>query len=155
VGTVAGPAEGVETVIEVAQDPAFGAVLSFGLAGLATELLGDRTCRLVPLTDLDAWELVRELRGAPLLFGYRGRPPVDVVSLEELLLRVSLLADDLGEVESLRLEPVVVTPGGARVVDARARIAPVPGQAERGVRRLRAPRAGARPTAAGDPGGAR
>ena len=77
---------------------------------MATDLLGDRAFRTLPLTDLDAAELVRAPRAWPLLDGYRGSEPVDVAALEDLLLRVARLADDLPEVLRLRLEPVIVGP---------------------------------------------
>ena len=103
-------APGVATVVEVVDDPSFGALVSFGLGGVATDLLGDRAYRTLPLTDLDAAELVRAPRAWPLLDGYRGSEPVDVAALEDLLLRVARLADDLPEVLRLRLEPVIVGP---------------------------------------------
>ncbi|MFD9648922.1 acetate--CoA ligase family protein, partial [Streptomyces sp. NPDC059082] len=84
---------GVDTVVRAAIDPAVGAVLSFGLSGAASELLGDTAHRLVPATDRDAAELIRSLRTAPLLFGWRGSAPVDTPALEELLLRVSRLVE--------------------------------------------------------------
>ena len=71
-------APGVATVVEVVDDPSFGALVSFGLGGVATDLLGDRAYRTLPLTDLDAAELVRAPRAWPLLDGYRGSEPVDV-----------------------------------------------------------------------------
>ena len=103
-------APGVATVVEIVDDPSFGALVSFGLGGVATDLLGDRAYRTLPLTDLDAAELVRAPRAWPLLDGYRGSEPVDVAALEDLLLRVARLADDLPEVLRLRLEPVIVGP---------------------------------------------
>ncbi|UOY02019.1 bifunctional acetate--CoA ligase family protein/GNAT family N-acetyltransferase [Blastococcus sp. PRF04-17] len=106
-------APGVATVVEIVDDPSFGALVSFGLGGVATDLLGDRAYRTLPLTDLDAAELVRAPRAFPLLDGYRGSEPVDVPALEDLLLRVARLADDLPEVLQLRLEPVIVGPANA------------------------------------------
>jgi acyl-CoA synthetase (NDP forming) len=103
-------APGVATVVEILDDPSFGALVSFGLGGVATDLLGDRAYRTLPLTDLDAAELVRAPRAWPLLDGYRGAEPADVAALEELLLRVARLADDLPEVLSLTLDPVLVGP---------------------------------------------
>ncbi|MPQ96726.1 GNAT family N-acetyltransferase [Modestobacter sp. I12A-02628] len=103
-------APGVATVVEVLDDPSFGALVSFGVGGVATDLLGDRAYRTLPLTDSDAAELVREPRAWPLLDGYRGTEPVDVPALEDLLLRVARLADDLPEVLGLSLEPVIVGP---------------------------------------------
>ncbi|MFD9795419.1 GNAT family N-acetyltransferase [Streptomyces sp. NPDC059070] len=127
---------GVDTVVRAAIDPAVGAVLSFGLAGAASELLGDTGHRLVPATDRDAAELVRSIRTAPLLFGWRGSAPVDTAALEELLLRVSRLVDDHPEVVSVVLEPVVVAPHGLSVLGASVRLAPPPARTDLGPRRL-------------------
>ncbi|MEV4331132.1 GNAT family N-acetyltransferase [Streptomyces sp. NPDC049597] len=127
---------GVDTVVRAAIDPAAGAVLSFGLAGPPSELLGDTAHRLVPATDRDAAELVRSIRTAPLLFGWRGAAPVDTAALEELLLRVSRLVDDHPEVVSIGLEPVVVAPQGLSVLDASVRLAPPPPRTDLGPRRL-------------------
>jgi acyl-CoA synthetase (NDP forming) len=115
---------GVDTVVRAAIDPAVGAVLSFGLAGAASELLGDTAHRLVPATDRDAAGLIRSIRTAPLLFGWRGSAPVDTAALEELLLRVSRLVDDHPEVVGVALEPVVVAPDGLSVLGATVRLAP-------------------------------
>ncbi|WP_434597596.1 GNAT family N-acetyltransferase [Streptomyces sp. A5-4] len=127
---------GVDTVVRAAIDPAAGAVLSFGLAGAASELLGDTAHRLVPATDRDAAELIRSIRTAPLLFGWRGSAPVDTAALEELLLRVSLLVDDHPEVIGIALEPVVVAPHGLSVLGASVRLAPPPARDDLGPRRL-------------------
>ncbi|GAA0576520.1 GNAT family N-acetyltransferase [Streptomyces crystallinus] len=127
---------GVDTVVRAAIDPAVGAVLSFGLAGAASELLGDTGHRLVPATDRDAAELVRSIRTAPLLFGWRGSAPVDTAALEELLLRVSRLVDDHPEVVAVSLEPVVVAQQGLSVLGAGLRLAPPPPRSDLGPRRL-------------------
>jgi acyl-CoA synthetase (NDP forming) len=117
-------------------DPAVGAILSFGLSGAASELLGDLAHRLVPATDRDVAALVREIKAAPLLFGWRGAEPVDTDALEELLLRVSQLVDDLPEVAALSLEPVVVAPRGLAVLGASVRLAPLPARTDLGPRAL-------------------
>ncbi|WP_030277379.1 GNAT family N-acetyltransferase [Streptomyces sp. NRRL B-24484] len=127
---------GVDTVIGAAVDPAVGAILSFGLAGAPAELLGDLAHRLVPATDRDVAALIREVRAAPLLFGWRGADPVDTGALEELLLRVSRLVDDLPEVASVDLEPVVVAPQGLAVLGAVVRIAPLPVRTDLGPRAM-------------------
>ncbi|MEV6315503.1 GNAT family N-acetyltransferase [Streptomyces sp. NPDC051776] len=127
---------GVDTVVRAAIDPAAGAVLSFGLAGAPSELLGDTAHRLIPVTDRDAAELIRSIRTAPLLFGWRGSQPVDTGALEELLLRVSRLVDDHPEVVHVELEPVVVAPQGLTVLGASVRLAPSPAPADPGPRRL-------------------
>jgi acyl-CoA synthetase (NDP forming) len=139
-------APGVACVVEVVDDPSFGALVSFGLGGVATDLLGDRAFRTLPLTDLDAAELVREPRAWPLLDGYRGSEPADVAALEDLLLRVARLADDLPEVLGLSLEPVLVGPanpwhGGRSLVVAggSATVGPPTGRIDPGPRRMRSP----------------
>jgi acyl-CoA synthetase (NDP forming)/GNAT superfamily N-acetyltransferase len=139
-------APGVACVVEIVDDPSFGGLVSFGLGGVATDLLGDRAFRTLPLTDLDAAELVREPRAWPLLDGYRGSEPADVAALEELLLRVARLADDLPEVLSLSLEPVIVGPpnpwhGGRSLVVAggAATVGPPTGRVDPGPRRMRSP----------------
>ncbi|MGW1249284.1 bifunctional acetate--CoA ligase family protein/GNAT family N-acetyltransferase [Streptomyces sp. NPDC002535] len=127
---------GVDTVVRSAIDPAVGAVLSFGLAGAASELLGDTAHRLVPATDRDVADLVRSLRTAPLLFGWRGSAPVDTPALEEVLLRVSRLVDDHPEVVAVSLEPVVVAARGLSVLGATVRLAPPPPRTDLGPRSL-------------------
>jgi len=117
-------AGGVETLIGVVQEPVFGPLVVFGLGGVATDVLGDHAARLAPLTDVDAEEMIRGVRAAPLLFGHRGAPAVDIAALADLLLRVSRLADDLPEVAELDLNPVIARPDGAHAVDVRIRLAP-------------------------------
>jgi acyl-CoA synthetase (NDP forming) len=117
-------ADGVETLIGVVQEPVFGPLVVFGLGGVATDVLGDHSARLAPLTDVDAKEMIRGVRAAPLLFGLRAWPAVDTAALADLLLRVSRLADDLPEMAELDLNPVIARPDGAHAVDTRIRIAP-------------------------------
>ncbi|MER6277739.1 GNAT family N-acetyltransferase [Streptomyces sp900105245] len=127
---------GVDTVVRAVIDPAAGAVLSFGLAGAASQLLEDTAHRLVPVTDREATSLVRSIRTAPLLFGWRGSTPVDTPALEELLLRVSRLVDDHPEVVAVTLEPVVVAPHGVSVLGATVRLAPPPARDDLGPRTM-------------------
>jgi acyl-CoA synthetase (NDP forming) len=117
-------AGGVETMIGVTDDPTFGPLIAFGLGGIHIEVLGDVRFRVAPLTDRDVDELLHEIRGFPLLEGYRGHPPADLESLRELLLRVSRLAVEVPEIVELDLNPVMaMSPGhGCRVVDARIRV---------------------------------
>jgi acyl-CoA synthetase (NDP forming) len=130
---------GVDTTVSATVDPAIGAILSFGLAGAASELLGDVAHRLIPATDRAAAGLVREIKAAPLLFGWRGAEPVDTDALEELLLRVSRLVDDIPEVASVELEPVVVAPRGLAVLGASVRLAHLPARTDLGPRALGRP----------------
>lgn len=114
------PQPAVPTVAGVMDDPAFGAVVSFGLGEITARLLRDEAYRLAPLTREDAVALVRSPRAAPLLLGEYGYPPVAVEALEDLLIRLGRLADDLPEVARLTLDPVLVGESGAIVLGARA-----------------------------------
>ncbi|WP_326720230.1 GNAT family N-acetyltransferase [Streptomyces sp. NBC_00243] len=127
---------GVDTVVRAVIDPAAGAVLSFGLAGAASELLGDTAHRLIPVTDRDASSLVRSIRTAPLLFGWRGSDPVDTAALEELMLRLSRLVDDHPEVVAVALEPVVVATHGLSALGATVRLDRAPVRDDLGPRTL-------------------
>ncbi|WP_460347380.1 acetate--CoA ligase family protein [Actinoallomurus acanthiterrae] len=115
---------GVEVLCGIVQEPVFGPLVVFGLGGVATEVLGDRSARLTPLTDVDAAELIRSVRSAPLLLGYRGAPAVDTASLEETLLRLSRLADDHPQIAEVDLNPIIARPDGVVAVDARVRVLP-------------------------------
>jgi len=116
--------DGVEVIVGVTQDPLFGPLIAFGLGGVHVEVLGDVRFRVTPLTDRDAGEMVREIRGYRLLQGFRGHPPADVTAIEEVLLRLSLLVEDVPEISELDLNPVfALSPGqGCRIVDARIRV---------------------------------
>src|SRR5690606_39467401 len=85
---------GVDTIVRAVIDPAAGAALSFGIAGPPSQLLGDMAHRLIPVTDREAGPLVRAIRTAPLLLGWRGAAPGDTPSLEELRPGPSRLLDD-------------------------------------------------------------
>ena len=128
---------GVEVIAGVLSDPLFGPVVMFGSGGVAVELFGDRVFRILPMTDVDAHEMVRATRGAPLLTGYRGAPPCDVPALEEVLLRVAQLADQVPQLAEMDLNPIIATPKGCVAVDARMRLVPWHQHAETEVRRLR------------------
>jgi acyl-CoA synthetase (NDP forming) len=115
---------GVETIVGALQDPAFGPLIVFGLGGLAVEALDDHVTRLAPLSEDDARDMLSGLRGSALLRGYRGQGAVDLDALAAILHRVSRLVEDMPEVVELDCNPVMATPTGAVVVDARIRVAP-------------------------------
>ncbi len=114
--------EGAELLVGVVQDRQFGPLLAVGAGGTSTELLGDVTVRLTPLTAPDAHEMLRALRCYPLLEGYRGAPRADVAALEQLLLRVSALVEAHPEIAEMDLNPVLALPEGPLAVDARVRV---------------------------------
>jgi acyl-CoA synthetase (NDP forming)/GNAT superfamily N-acetyltransferase len=128
---------GVATSVQVLQHESFGPVVRFSIGGPAAELVGDHAARILPLTDVDAADLVRSPRSSPLLFGWRGAAPVDVAALEDLLLRLSALVEDLPLVAEAVLDPVVVSYTGAVVAEARIRVAPYTPRPELALRRLR------------------
>ena len=101
----------METIVGVVHHPLFGALVMFGMGGIATELMGDTSFRILPVTDLDAADLVRSLRASPLLFGYRGTPPADVATLEDVLQRVARLAGAVPALVELDINPLIVSPG--------------------------------------------
>ncbi|MPZ61495.1 MAG: GNAT family N-acetyltransferase [Propionibacteriales bacterium] len=118
---------GVPLALGSMEDPLFGPIVSFGVAGAPTELLGDRAYRIPPLTDVDAAAMVREVRAAPLLFGYRGSEPVDVDAVEDVVQRLGRLKHDLPEVAALDLGLLLAGPQGCTVLAATGRVAPVRG----------------------------
>ena len=113
--------EGTEAIVGMVHDASFGPLVMFGLGGVQVELLKDVAFRVQPLSDHDARDLVRGVRGFPLLAGYRGASPRDVPALQELLLRVSQLAGEHEDIAEMDLNPVkVLSPRrGCLVVDAR------------------------------------
>jgi acetyl coenzyme A synthetase (ADP forming)-like protein len=129
-------AGGVETIVGVTQDPTFGPLVAFGLGGVTAELWRDVAVRLVPLTDADVAELLAAPRGAPLLHGWRGAPPVDLQALGAVLGRVGVLADALAELAELDCNPLVARRDGVWVLDAKVRVRPPPPRPPAGVRRL-------------------
>ncbi len=110
---------GVEVIIGMSKDAQFGPVIMFGLGGVWVEVLKDVSFRIVPLEARDAHEMVQEIKGRPLLEGYRGQEAVDVANLEKMILKVSGFVEQHPEVKELDLNPVVAYKDGAVAVDAR------------------------------------
>ncbi|MEE2032399.1 acetate--CoA ligase family protein, partial [Rhodococcus chondri] len=129
--------KGIGCAIRVQDDPSFGALISFGLAGVISDLLGDRAYRVLPLTEDEAIELIDAPKAAPLLSGYRNAAPVDKSAIVEFVQRISALADDLPEVRELVCEPLLASSSGAELTDAHVRIGPEPHPLDLGPRRLR------------------
>jgi acyl-CoA synthetase (NDP forming) len=113
---------GVELIVGIHHDPTFGPLVLFGAGGFAADLDHDAVLLVPPLTDADIDEAIRSLRRSPLLFGYRSSPQVDVDALHDLLARVGRLASDIPEIAELDCNPVIATPAGAVVVDAKVRL---------------------------------
>jgi acyl-CoA synthetase (NDP forming) len=113
---------GEETIVGVVDDPNFGPLVAFGLGGTAVEVLDDVALRITPLTDIDAHDMVREIRGLPLLTGYRGRAPADLAVVEDLLLRVSWLVETAPQISEMDLNPVKVFGAGRGLMPVDARV---------------------------------
>ena len=128
---------GVPVTVRSMEDRLFGPIVSFGVAGTASELLDDWAYRIPPLTDVDAAEMVREIKAAPLLVGYGGGGEVDMAAVQDLVARVAQLKNDLPEVEVLDISLALAGRFGVRVLGAAGRVAKVSeGRAESFVRRL-------------------
>lgn len=110
---------GVEVIIGMSKDVQFGPVLMFGLGGILVEIIKDVSFRIVPLAKRDAGEMIREIKGYPVLEGYRGQEPVDVQNLEEWLIKLSDFAEQNPEVKEIDLNPIFAYSNGALAVDAR------------------------------------
>jgi acyl-CoA synthetase (NDP forming) len=111
---------GVEVIVGMSKDAQFGPVLMFGLGGILVEILKDVSFRIVPLVKRDAAEMIRDIKGYPLLEGYRGSEAVDVGNLEDLILKVSDFIEKTPDIKELDLNPVFAYGDGAVAVDARA-----------------------------------
>jgi acetyl coenzyme A synthetase (ADP forming)-like protein len=118
--------EGKEVILGMATDPKFGPVVMFGMGGRYVEILKDITFRVMPVTDIDAREMVRGIKSYPLLEGVRGEPGVDIEFIVESIQRLAQLVRDVPSIVELDMNPVIVTPSRAecRVVDARIRVGP-------------------------------
>ena len=110
---------GVEVIIGMSKDAQFGPVLMFGLGGILVEILKDVSVRIVPLVRRDAREMIREIKGYPVLEGYRGKEPANVSALEDMLLKVSDFVEKNPDIKELDLNPVFARRDDAVAVDAR------------------------------------
>jgi acyl-CoA synthetase (NDP forming) len=110
---------GVEVIVGMSKDPQFGPVLMFGLGGILVEVLKDISFRIVPVTARDAREMIREIKGYPVLEGYRGQKPVSIQALEKLIVKVSQFVEKNPQIRELDLNPIFAYPDKAVAVDAR------------------------------------
>ena len=110
---------GVEVIVGMSKDPQFGPVLMFGLGGILVEVLKDVSFRIVPVTTRDAREMIREIKGYPVLEGYRGQKPASIPALEKLIVKVSQFVEKNPHIKELDLNPIFAYPDKAVAVDAR------------------------------------
>jgi acetyl-CoA synthetase (ADP-forming) len=110
---------GIEVIVGASKDPQFGPVLMFGLGGVFVEVLKDVSFRIIPISRKDAREMIEEIKGYPLLQGYRGKKPADLPALIEILFKISRLMEENPEIKELDLNPVIAYEKGSLAVDAR------------------------------------
>lgn len=115
-------AKGTEVIVGVTADRHFGKAIMFGIGGILTELLKDVSFRLLPIDEGDARDMISSIKAYPLLTGFRGSPPADVDAVVDILLKVSKLVAQHPSIQELDLNPIIVYPKGAIVVDARGRV---------------------------------
>jgi acetyl coenzyme A synthetase (ADP forming)-like protein len=125
---------GVEMIVGVVHDPQFGPVVACGAGGVQVELLRDVSVRLTPLSNVDASDMIHNLKTYPLLKGFRGSAKCDIKALEEGLLRISAMVEDLHQIAEIDCNPFVVNECGAMIVDARVRVAAIESRPLRSVR---------------------
>lgn len=135
--------DAVELLVGVRRDPRFGPVVLVGLGGTHAEVHRDVRCALGPVTSDLATELLLSLRGAALLTGFRGRPPVDIARAASFIARLSVLAAEHPDVSEIECNPLAVSPGAAVALDARVVLEPGPARPPAGRER--------RHTQGGDP----
>jgi acetyltransferase len=114
---------GRETIVGMTLDPSFGPLVMFGLGGIHVEVLRDVAFRVDPISDIDAQEMIRSLRGFRLLEGFRGERPADLAALGDAIQRISQLVGTHHRITELEINPLTVFERGAIAVDARIRVA--------------------------------
>jgi len=110
---------GTEVIVGTSKDPQFGPVIMFGLGGIFVEVLKDVSFRIIPVDRRDAQEMIKEIKGYPLLQGVRGKEPADISVLVEIILKISSFVDENPQVKELELNPVFAYKDAAVAVDAR------------------------------------
>jgi acetyl-CoA synthetase (ADP-forming) len=110
---------GTEVIVGTSKDPQFGPVIMFGLGGIFVELLKDVSFRVIPVEQRDAQEMIKEIKGYPLLQGYRGKEPANISVLVEIILKISKLIEENPQIKELELNPIFAYRNKAIAVDAR------------------------------------
>jgi acetyl-CoA synthetase (ADP-forming) len=110
---------GTEVIVGTSKDPQFGPVIMFGLGGIFVELLKDVSFRVIPVEQRDAQEMIKEIKGYPLLQGYRGKEPANISVLVEIILKISKLIEENPQIKELELNPIFAYRNKAVAVDAR------------------------------------
>jgi acyl-CoA synthetase (NDP forming) len=111
--------DGHEVIIGITTDPTFGKIILFGLGGIFVEILKDVAIRKIPISELDAQDMIQEIRGYKILQGARGKEPANLALLHDILLKVSRLGEEIEDITEIDLNPVIVDSHQALVVDPR------------------------------------
>ena len=113
--------DALEVIVGATRDPTFGPIIMFGLGGIFVEVLKDVSFRIAPVTRYDAENMLKEIRAAKILDGYRGEPPRDKEALIDIIVNLSKLMEELEEVSDVDLNPIMSFEKGkgAKVADAR------------------------------------
>jgi len=110
---------GTEVIVGTSRDAQFGPVIMFGLGGIFVEVLKDVSFRIIPIDRRDAQEMIKEIKGYPLLQGYRGKEPVNIPALVEMILKISNFINENPPIRELELNPVFAYKDRVLAVDAR------------------------------------
>jgi len=111
--------KGKEVIVGMTRDPQLGPVIMFGLGGIFVEVLKDVAFRIAPLKSSDAVDMVKEIKGYPILEGIRGEPSADIDSIVDVLLKISRISTDNPEISELDINPLIVHEKGSSAVDVR------------------------------------
>jgi acyl-CoA synthetase (NDP forming) len=110
---------GTEVIIGTSKDPQFGPVIMFGLGGIFVEVLKDVSFRVIPVNRKDAQEMIQEIKGFPLLRGYRGKEPASIPALIAMILMISKFINENPQIREMELNPIFAYKDKALAVDAR------------------------------------
>jgi len=113
------PAGGIEVIVGAMRDEQFGPFVMFGIGGVAVEIMKDVSFRLAPVTREDAHEMMREVKGFPLLTGYRGAGMRDIEAVADVIVKLSGIIENIQGIKEIEINPLIVYHRGAVAVDAR------------------------------------
>lgn len=107
-----------EFMVGMTRDPQFGPCVMFGIGGVLTEALDDVCFRVAPLEKADAFEMIHEIKSKKLLGSFRGMPPVDVISLQEILINLGNLGLEYERIQEIDVNPLIIRENMPVAVDA-------------------------------------
>jgi len=110
---------GVEVIVGTKIDPQFGPVIMFGIGGILVEVVKDVSFRVLPISRMAPYKMMREIKSFPILDGVRGRQPVDQEAIAQLLLKISEIIEAYPQIQEMDLNPVIVHESGLTIVDVR------------------------------------